>query len=58
MQFDAIVEASEKLLIAIKTAAEEEYGGAVGAYDRDGRFLDRPTADSAVKVSLGVDERT
>ena len=52
----ASAEASERLLRAIKDAAEGEYGEPVGRYGADGVLRQRERADSAVRVSLGLDE--
>lgn len=52
----ASAEASEKLLRAIKEAAESEYGEPVGRYGADGVLRPRARMDSTVRVSLGLDE--
>jgi len=52
----ASAEASEKLLRAIKEAAETQYGEPAARYGADGVMRDRGRADAHVRVSLGVDE--
>ena len=52
----ASTEASERLLRAIKDAAEKEYGEPVGRYGADGVMRQRANSDNGVRVSLGLDE--
>jgi len=52
----AAFEANEKLLLAIKQAAEEHYGPSVQMYSDAGTLSGKGRMDSAVKVSLGLNE--
>ncbi|MEM6492732.1 MAG: hypothetical protein AAF684_12640, partial [Pseudomonadota bacterium] len=52
----ASAEASEKLLRAIKDAAEAQYAEPVGRYGADGVLRERGRTDAHVRVSLGLDE--
>ena len=53
----AAADANERLLVAIKEAAEEHYGGATSTYTRIGRMDNAARRDPTVRVSLGVEER-
>lgn len=48
--------ASERLLVAIKKAAEDHYGGTTKTYSRSGTYGQRANSDTSVRVSLGLDE--
>lgn len=52
----AAFEANEKLLLAIKQAAEDHYGPGVLMYSDAGTMSGKGKMDSAVKVSLGLNE--
>lgn len=52
----ACTSANEKLLTAIKDAAEQHYAGRIETYAGNGKMAGRPRLDSQVKVSIGVDE--
>lgn len=54
----ASVDANEKLLLAIKKAAEETYGNEIGTYDREAKVGGAPSRTTSVQVTLGLNETT
>lgn len=54
----ASVDANERLLLAIRRAAEQKYGTPAPTYTHTGHMQGQPSGDSGVKVSLGVNETT
>lgn len=54
----ASVDANEKLLLAIKKAAEETYNKEVSTYTREARVGSNSSRTSNVQVTLGLNERT
>ena len=52
----AAFEANDKLMTAIKTAAEEYYSPSIQNYSEMGSMVGRNRMDSSVTVTLGLDE--
>lgn len=52
----AAADANERLLLAIKEAAEEHYGGNPTVYGRSGRMDQTAMRDPTVRVTLGIKE--